>query len=543
MKNVKILDCTLRDGGRIINCEFANSAIKEISEGLTEAKIDIIELGFLRDKIKYNGNSTFFTDVEQIKPFIKSERKDTLYVAFVDFDMFDFNTLPSCDGTSINGIRVGFKKEQFNERLDEVIDVLKLVKERGYLLFVQGVNSLSYTDKEMLELIEIINIIEPYSFGIVDTYGAMYIDDVRRIYNLINHNLFKEISIDLHAHNNFQLAFAFAQEIISCSDGNRNIIVDSTLNGMGKCAGNLNTELIVDYLIRKKNYDYDLDRLLDVIDEYIYRYKKDNYWGYSIPAFMAGIYKSHPNNVIYLTEKFRMDTKDIKNIIAMIEPTTRERYDYYNIERVYIEYFDNKVDDKLQLNILKERFKDRKILILVPGRSLVEYENEINNIINTINPIVVSVNFVYGTQQNCYAFFGNKKRYKNFSKIKRNNNVIITSNIKSESDNNIVINYYSLIQKGYKFFDNTAIMLLRLLQKIDIIDIMIAGFDGFSGNEFEYADVGGNDELEYNRNYKKRYDEINSDIKHMIEDYADSLKDKSLVKFITPSRFEKVFQK
>lgn len=543
MKNIKILDCTLRDGGRIINCEFANSAIREISEGLAEAKIDIIELGFLRDKIEYSGDSTFFTDVEQMKPFIKSEREDTLYVAFIDFGMFDFNTLPACDGTAIKGIRVGFKKEQFSEKLDEVIDALKLVKKKGYLLFVQGVNSLSYTDKEMLELIEIINKIEPYSFGIVDTYGAMYIDDVRRIYNLIDHNLLKKISIDLHAHNNFQLAFAFAQEIISCSDGNRNIIIDSTLNGIGKGAGNLNTELIVDYLVRKKNYDYDLDSILDIIDEYIYRYKKGNSWGYSIPSFMAGIYKSHPNNVIYLTEKFRMDTKDIKNIISMIDPDTREKYDYDNIERVYIEYFDNKVDDKLQLNILKEKFKDRKILILVPGRSLSEYKSEIKNIVNIINPIVISVNFIYGNQQNYYAFFGNKKRYKNCIKVKENSNIIITSNIKSENDNNIVINYYSLIQKGYKFFDNTTIMLLRLLQRIDIVDIMIAGFDGFNGNEFEYADIGGNDELEYDRNYKKRYDEINSEIKHMIEEYAGSLKDKSLVKFITPSRFEKVFKK
>ena len=65
MKNVKILDCTLRDGGRIINCEFPNADIKDISYRLAEAKIDIVEVGFLRDpqKVEYKGDSTFFTDI------------------------------------------------------------------------------------------------------------------------------------------------------------------------------------------------------------------------------------------------------------------------------------------------------------------------------------------------------------------------------------------------------------------------------------------------------------------------------------------------
>ena len=77
MKNVRILDCTLRDGGRIIDCAFQDEETKEISRRLAEAKIDIIEVGFLRDrrKVNYQGNSTFFTDVDQIRPFVNKEKK------------------------------------------------------------------------------------------------------------------------------------------------------------------------------------------------------------------------------------------------------------------------------------------------------------------------------------------------------------------------------------------------------------------------------------------------------------------------------------
>ena len=102
MKNIRVLDCTLRDGGRIINCAFENQEIKEISFRLADAKIDIIEVGFLRDwrKVDYTGNSTFFTDVDQIRPYVNKERKNTIYTAFIDFGMCDIDTLKPYDGTS-----------------------------------------------------------------------------------------------------------------------------------------------------------------------------------------------------------------------------------------------------------------------------------------------------------------------------------------------------------------------------------------------------------------------------------------------------------
>ena len=204
---------------------------------------------------------------------------------------------------------------------------LNIVKQQGYLLFVQGVNSLAYSDRELLDIIDVMNEIKPYSFGIVDTYGSMYLDDIVHYYNLVDYNLDNQIRIDVHSHNNFQLAFAFAQEIVRLANGKRNIILDATLNGMGKCAGNLNTELVVDYLNRKKNYNYDIDLILDIIDRYIYPIKNNKDWGYSIPGFMAGIYKLHPNNIIYLTEKYRLNSRDIKYIVSSIAVEKRQKYE------------------------------------------------------------------------------------------------------------------------------------------------------------------------------------------------------------------------
>lgn len=194
MSNIHVLDCTLRDGGRLFNCAFTDECISSMTKRFTDAKIDIVEIGFLRDwrKVEYKGNSTFFTDVDQIRPFISKPSK-TKYVAFVDYGMFDFDTLKPCDGTSIDGIRVGFTKKDFNNSLDDVIRALNIVKERGYMLFIQGVNTLGYTDKQVLEIVDFINQIHPFGFGIVDTYGAMYVDDVYRIYTMVDHNLTEDI--------------------------------------------------------------------------------------------------------------------------------------------------------------------------------------------------------------------------------------------------------------------------------------------------------------------------------------------------------------
>ena len=191
MRQVKVLDCTLRDGGRIIDCKFPDVDIKNIAYRLSQANIDIIEMGFLRDPkvVNYTGNSTFFTKVSQVNKFIKRDEKQTNYVVFVDYSMYDFSSLEKYVADGINGIRVGFTKNDFIKDRNGLINALKYVKQQGYQLYVQGVNSLAYSDKEFLNVIDMVNDINPDVFAIVDTYGAMYLDDLQHIFRLTNKNL------------------------------------------------------------------------------------------------------------------------------------------------------------------------------------------------------------------------------------------------------------------------------------------------------------------------------------------------------------------
>ena len=535
MKNVRVLDCTLRDGGRIINCAFPDQEIRQLSHRLANAKIDIVEIGFLRDyhDVTYAGDSTFFTDVDQMIPFIDRDKKNTMYVAFIDYGMFDFSSLKAYDGRSIDGIRFGFTKKNYAEHKDDILRCMGIIKEKGYKLFIQGVNSLNYSDLEILELVSMVNDVHPYSFGIVDTYGAMYMDDVDRIYGLIDNNMKKDICINFHSHNNYQLSFAFAQEVIKLSRGSRQIIIDGTLNGMGKVAGNLNTELLVDYLVRKLQYDYEVDDLFDMIDDYIYQYSLKHKWGFSTAALMAGIYKIHPNNIIYLTQKFRLDTKDIGKILSMIDPEKRQRYDYDNIQKLYIEYIADKTDDYETIQSLRKLIGDREVLVLVPGNSLNEYAKEISDYITAHDPFVISVNFV-DKNKDSYAFFGNQKRYAMLKEQRQGRKVIVSSNVHSDGED-IVVNYHSLINRGYKYFENSTIMLLNLLKRIEVNSIAIAGFDGFD-TEKKNNYIDGSYQ---NDRHIDEFAQLNEEIGEMLTGISETLEGKCDIHMITPSMFEK----
>lgn len=541
MKNVKILDCTLRDGGRIINCAFPNSQIKDIAYRLADANIDVIEVGFLRDakSVNYQGNSTFFTDVDQIRPFV-NRKKDTMYVAFIDYGMFDFSTLKPYDGTSIDGLRIGFTRKNFENDHEEILECLAEVKQKGYKLFVQGVNSLGYTDRELLGIVDIVNQIQPEGFGIVDTYGAMYMDDVDRLYTIVDHNLDENIAIDFHSHNNYQLSFAFAQEIIRLSNGKREVIIDGTLNGMGKCAGNLNTELLVDYLVRKRNYDYDFDAILDIIDDHIYNYHLQHQWGYSIPALMGGIYRSHPNNIIYLTEKFRLATKDIKYIISMIDPDKRMRYDYDNIQRLYQEYNHVKVDDKEALALLEKTLRGKKILLLMPGQSISQYKDEILKKIEAENLFVITVNFRDETfdKYSELAFWGSQKRYEHYTDLRKKVTSLITSNIESDKEDDIIVNYDSFVDRTQEYSDNASLMLMRILQRVGVVSYYVAGFDGFVVNGSYYNKTDFSEER-----FRSQYEAINKGVAHQLSMFAESLNHPEDIQFITPSIYSHIFKR
>lgn len=537
MKRVNVLDCTLRDGGYLVDGQFGNTAIKGIIKGLTESGTDVIECGFLKDEPHKEGN-TVFNNATQIRPYLPKDRRQASYVCLADFSRYTISNLEPYDGTSIDGVRACFfKKERY-----DVIGFCKKIVKKGYKLYVQPVDILGYTDAELLELIEMVNPIEPYAFSIVDTFGSMYKEDLQRVFYLIHHNLTASSSVGFHSHNNLQMSFALSQEFIEMTQGLRNVTVDATMSGMGRGAGNTNTELVMQYLNRKYNSGYDIDSVLDLIDNYVDSIHSTCEWGYSIPYFLAGSYSAHVNNIAYLTSKAGISSRDINFILNRIGSDARTRYDYDLLENAYVDYLGAIKDDTEEINTLRKALEGKDILLLLPGRSISTHKDMINEYCNEHHPVVISVNLLSADYPIHYAYFSNKKRYnywKNASRFSQYNKIVTSNVVKESGDNELVVDFTRLVKCGWEQLDNSGILLLRLLDDLNVASITMAGFDGYSHN---IGDNYAQKIMEKTRNMVGAED-ANRSVSSMLEDYKNTRISQCPVHFLTPSRFENIFER
>lgn len=373
--HAKLLDCTLRDGAYLIDKKFGNDTINGMIHGLLEAKIDIIEMGFLQNEGFGEGKTVYLNGADAEK-FVPKDKQDTLFTVLADYSRYSVSNLDQYTGKSFDAVRACFFKK---ERKD-VIDFCKTIKKKGYKVFVQPVDILGYTDKEIIDLIEDINEVEPYCFSIVDTFGSMYVEDLQRVFSLIDHNLVASSRIGFHSHNNMQMSNALSQEFLRMSYGLRKVVVDTTVSGMGRGAGNTPTELVAEYMVKKLGYSYDIDALLDIIDNYMDNIKTKCSWGYSTSFFIAGCYSAHVNNIDYLTKKSSIRSKDIRYILNKIGAVPRKRYHYDLLEQTYIDYLNSEVDDEDTVKSLKKVFSGKDVVIIAPGKS-VEDEKSILKVI------------------------------------------------------------------------------------------------------------------------------------------------------------------
>lgn len=298
MSHAMLLDCTLRDGAYLVEKEFGENNIYGIIDGLVKARVDCIEIGFLENGGGRKGK-TVFKNSEDAKRVIPKDKQGILFCVLADYSRYSIELLDKHTDDGIDAVReCFFKKERY-----DAIKYCENIKNLGYKCFVQPVDILGYSDMELIDFIQKVNEIEPYCFSIVDTFGSMFQEDLHRIFEIINHNLVPTCKIGFHSHNNMQLSNALSQEFIRMAYGKREIIVDGTISGMGRGAGNTPTELVAQYMVSKLGYNYDMDAILDIIDEYMDNIKSRCSWGYSTSYFVAGCYSAHVNNVQYLTKK------------------------------------------------------------------------------------------------------------------------------------------------------------------------------------------------------------------------------------------------
>jgi 4-hydroxy 2-oxovalerate aldolase len=523
MGKIILLDCTLRDGGYVNDWQFGEDAIIGVGKKIAQTGVEMFEIGFIKGS-EFSSNRAVFPNIESISEMISPKDPNMMYVGMIDLgDVVPIENICPYDGSSVDGLRIIFKKG----KIKEAYDYCKKIQELGYKLFVQFVGTDSYTDKEFIEAIELFNNLDPYAVSIVDSFGLMKRKQFLRFVHLADNNLKPKIILGYHAHNNLQQAFGNAEALVDLNL-KRDLCIDACVFGMGRGAGNLNLELFADYLNENFGTSYRIEPMLEIMDEYLQDIYKERFWGYSLPFYLSATTGCHPNYAIYLAEKDSLTVKSFNELLRNIPEDKKAAFSKSNAEEFYYEYQQNFIEDRESLAELSQNMHNRIILLLAPGKSLAQYKDQIVNFIKSKNPIIISSNFISDEFGCDYVFSSNMRRYSKLAErtdIKR----IITSNIKETNNFNYKVNYSSFSSIHSDIVDNSGVMLLKLLLEVGVKEVDIAGMDGYT-NEIigNYFDKG----LDYN--FSNESEKRNSLISRELKETMKKIK----INFITPTLYE-----
>lgn len=524
MTDISLLDCTLRDGGYVNDWNFGREVIKDILEKLVISQIEIIECGYLSQKKGGNPDNTQFASFEDVKKILPTKYDFQQFAVMINFGEYKIEDIPIAEKDSPI-IRVCFHKK---DRFDALLYCESLIK-KGYKVFVQAMAALNYSDMEYIDLIQKSNDIKPYGFYIVDSFGVMELKEFQRLISLTEHNLEKDIILGYHSHNNLQQAYGNAKFFVE-QNLQHKLLLDASVYGIGRGAGNLNMELFAAYLNRNYKKNYNIDCMLDIMDEYLKPIFIEHFWGYSLPFYLSAQYNCHPNYANFLVEKNTLSNKSISQILSGIPEDSKLSYSAELAEEYYQSFQKKYVDDKQTVQNIKRKVNGRKILILAPGKSLEINKNLIEEHIKKYNPIIFAVNILPPDFKCNYLICTNEKRIRKI-RTSKDCSLIITSNIMDKIQSDLVINYSTYLMDDSLIADNPTLILLNLLINIGVQEIFIAGFDGYSANP---KDNYFNEKLSMGTSLNIKLNK-NKSIRKAVKEISKCIK----INFITESLYEK----
>ena len=284
---IKVFDCTIRDGGLMNDWHFSKEMVREVFKGLADAGVDYAELGYRADKNLFSTEEFGpwrFTDESDIRDV--AYECDTKISVMADVGRTDYDSIIPRDESIISMIRVA----TYAKEIDKAIHLGNHCKELGYEVCV---NIMAASHVLEPDLDEALDQLKDTSFDViylVDSFGYFYSEQIHFLAEKYLERLDGK-TVGIHCHNNQQLAFSNTVEGIIKGIN----YVDGSIYGMGRAAGNCTTELLLGFL---KNPKYDLRPVLGLIEKYFLKLKDELKWGYEPPYMVTGINNKHPRSAL-----------------------------------------------------------------------------------------------------------------------------------------------------------------------------------------------------------------------------------------------------
>jgi len=298
---IKIVDCTIRDGGLINSHMFEDGFVRSIYEALRDSGVDYMEMGYKGAKSIYvptEHGPWKHCDEELLRRIVGDNDSSLKITVMADAERTDYHTdiLPK-EQSVIDMIRVA----TYIHQIPAALDMLKDAKDKGYETTLNLMAISIVQDRELDEALAILADSPADVIYIVDSFGFFYSEQIRDLVNVYSKAFAgKGKQLGIHAHNNQQLAYA--NTIESLIHGVN--YLDSTINGMGRGAGNCPTELLLGFL---KNPKYKLRPILQCIQNVMMPLQKDMEWGYQLPYMFTGQLNLHPREAIKMRASDKKD--------------------------------------------------------------------------------------------------------------------------------------------------------------------------------------------------------------------------------------------
>jgi 4-hydroxy 2-oxovalerate aldolase len=309
---IKVLDCTIRDGGLINKWQFSDEFVRKVFIALSKAGVDYMEIGYKSSEkyfSRHENGKWKFCDDDDIKRVIDGVETDMKLSAMADIGRVEPEDIPPKSQSVLHMIRVACYANQ----VDKAITLAHHCMDKGYETTINLMAVSKVIERDIDEALNDLSKSDVPTVYLVDSFGSLYSEQIRALAKKYIEALPGK-QIGIHTHNNQQLAFANTIEAIICGI-NR---LDATLYGMGRGAGNCPLELLLSFL---KNPKFDIRPILEVIQELLIPLKAKIEWGYHIPYMITGVLNEHPRSAMkIMAEKELPDLRQFYEDLIDGEP-------------------------------------------------------------------------------------------------------------------------------------------------------------------------------------------------------------------------------
>lgn len=369
MLNFKILDCTIRDGGYYTNWDFDNELVDIYLSSFNKLPIDYIEIGYRSKKLEGYFGEFFYCPLYKLRDIkIKTNKKIAIILNEKDVKPDDVEELLGSCGDYIDMVRIAIAPDNF----ERAITLGKKIKSFGFELCFNVMYMSEWEgNKKFINRVPEIDGIVDYLY-MVDSYGGVFPDEIKKTIKQLR-NL-TSCKLGFHGHNNLEMALA--NTITAIEEGVD--IVDATVTGMGRGAGNLKMELFLTYLNSKYSLHLEYNELSLVTDGFM-RLQNEHEWGTNLPYMVAGANSIPQKQVMdWVSKRF---------------------YSFNSIIRALSNQTEG-VEDNIDLPEFNWKNEDAKYLIIGGGNSVSRHKEALLNFLHDNSQTVL----IHASSKNVQEF-------------------------------------------------------------------------------------------------------------------------------------------